>query len=243
MNLRGWILAAALVVIADAWLLVGVARNRAGQPDAEIDLTERELHLVRLGEESSGVALRMEWESPRVFPFDAAPGWFGEGKLRELGFDVDKALRSGASTFFAALPKEAYVVFEYDGPAFEQWLAARPSQQDREAAARSHTRVVAVDAGREPEALRRRYPDRQRYLILRCVVRLVLPSKEPRRARGAVVLPMVQNVYVPLPFSRVFSGLSPTPRASGTPRYTVTLHSGRNHEPWVTGIRLLQQVQ
>ena len=211
MNLRGFLLPAALVVAADAWLLVGVARNRAGEPDAELKLTERELHLVRLGEENTGVALRLEWEGPKMRPLEAAPGWFDEAKLRELGFDPGRRVRR-------FLPKEAYVAFECAGGAG----------------------LRAVDAGRDADALRRRYPDRRRYFALRCMVRMVVPEKEPRQPRGAVVPPTVPTIYVPLPFSRTLSGLSPTPPAPEAPRYEVTLRIGRKHEPWVASCRRSQ---
>ncbi len=215
MNLRGFVLPAALVVLADAWLLIGVARNRAGEPDAVVELTERELSLVRLGEENSGVALDMEWQGPRLRPVEAGRDWFDEAKLRQLGFDFGRRSRN-------PLPKEAYVVFEHQAPA-----------------ARAGTRLFAVDVGRDPADLRRRYPDRTRYIIMRSMVRAVAAQGAPRRLRGAVVLLLPPQIYVPLPFADTLSPLSMKP--AETPRYAVTLHFGRNYEPWVAGVRLLPQ--
>jgi hypothetical protein len=209
MSLRGFVLPAALVLAADAWLLVGVARNRAGEPEAELELTERELHLVRLGDENTGVALGFEWEGPRFRPpWEAAPTWFDEAKLRELGYDPGKRAHR-------LLPKQAFVVFERTGGAA----------------------LKAVDASRDANALRRRYPDRGRFLILRGMVRMAVPEEAPRQPRGAVVQLDISNVYVPLPYSRALAGLSPTPRRSDASRYTVTLRLGRHHEPWVTSCR------
>lgn len=236
MNLRGWILPAAVVLLADAWLLVGVARNRAGEPDAVVELTERELSLVPLGEENTGVALRLGWEGPSVRPLTAAPGWFDEAKLAELGFDLGRLSRFGAAPQFrGSLPKEAYVALEYEGPAWEQWLAARASPEEARAA---HTRLFAVDAGRDPRDLRRRYPDRRRYIITRCMVRMILVKNEPRLARGAIPQLLVRDIYVPLPFSRTLAGMGKG-QPGAEPRYTVTLRFGRNYEPWVSGCRLL----
>jgi len=213
MNLGGVLVPAVLVLVADAWVLVGVARNRAGQPDSTLELTERELRLVRLGEENSGVALDLEWEGPRRRPPDAPPGWFDETKLRELGFDPGQLSRS-------SLPKDAFVVLEY--------------------AARSG--LVAVDAGRDPAALRRRYPDRGRHIIMRAMVNLSR-SKDPRQVRGIILQDAIPQIHVPLPLNRTLAGLSPAPPGPLKPRYAVTLHFGRSHEPWVTGVRLLQRVQ
>lgn len=209
MNLRGFILPATLVVAADTWLLVGVARNRGGEPDADLELTERQLHLVRLGDENTGVGLGWEWEAPRFRPpWEVAPTWFDEAKLRDLGYDPGKLAHR-------LLPKEALIVFEHAGGAGLQ----------------------AVDVGRDAGALRQRYPGRQRYVILRGMARMIVPEKEPRQPRGAVVQLDVPTIYVPLPHSRALAGLSPTPPSPGAPRYTLTLRIGRDLEPWVTSCR------
>jgi len=214
MNLRAFVLPAVLVALADAWLLIGVARNRAGEPDAVVELTERELSLVRLGEENSGVALDMEWQGPRRRPVEAGRDWFDEAKLRELGLDLGRRSRK-------PLPKEAYVVFEHKAPA-----------------ARAGTRLFAVDVGRDPAALRQRYPDRARHVIMRSMVRAVDALGAPRVVRGAIVLLLPPQIYVPLPFADTLSGLGT--KAAAAPRYVVTLRFGRNYEPWVTSIRRSQ---
>jgi hypothetical protein len=50
----------------------------------------------------------------------------------------------------------------------------------------------------------------------------------------AQVLPFF--VHVPLPYARLLSPLKPRGPGQG-PRYSVTLHYGRNLEPWVGSIR------
>ena len=60
-------LSAALVIAANAWVLWGVARNRAAA-ESRIDFSPSEYHMVRYGEENSGVAIRLNMAPPR--PFD-----------------------------------------------------------------------------------------------------------------------------------------------------------------------------
>jgi hypothetical protein len=211
MNFGGVVAPAILVLVANVWVLVGVARNRAGRPDAELELTERELRLVRLGEENSGVALDLEWEGPRPRPPDAPAGWFDEAKLRELGFDPGQFSR-------ASLPKDAFVVLEYQ----------------------ARSGLVAVDAGRDPAALRRRYPGRGRHIIMRAMVNL-FGGPKPRQVRGVILPDPIPQIHVPLPLNRTLAGLSPSPPGPLQPRYAVTLRFGRNYEPWITSCRRIQQ--
>ena len=62
-----WI-AAAVVIAADAWVLGAVTRNRRGAPEYRVELGTGEYHLVRYGEENSGVAIRINIAPPH--PFD-----------------------------------------------------------------------------------------------------------------------------------------------------------------------------
>jgi hypothetical protein len=105
-------------------------------------------------------------------------------------------------------------------------------------AARAGTRLFAVDVGRDPAALRQRYPDRARHVIMRSMVRAVDALGAPRVVRGAIVLLLPPQIYVPLPFADTLSGLGT--KAAAAPRYVVTLRFGRNYEPWVTSIRRSQ---
>lgn len=70
--------AVAVVLAANTWVLVGVALNRSGAPSAVVELTEREAHLVRMGEENTGLTVRLVWAGPT--------GWLDRAKLEELGF-------------------------------------------------------------------------------------------------------------------------------------------------------------
>jgi hypothetical protein len=246
----GIILAAAVVLAADAFVLVKAALNRSGSPAAVIQLTERELRLVRPQRESTALFLELAWEPApgRRFKFEDGPGWFNQAKLEELGYDCRLPLTDpSAPAHYRAMPaKEAFAVLEYNEAA---WGDAGEDHS-------SWSRLLAVDAGRDFALLRKKYPDTRRVLIVPSLVRLSYEAKwdpNTRRyapgayLRGAVVQMLVSEISVPPSQRRVLESLSqttynyfatPEARARG-PRYSVVLYYGRNYEPWIGSCRLI----
>jgi len=67
MNWRRCLVSAGLVILTNAFVLIGVAYNRASEPEAEITLTERELPLAYGAfqtDENTELALRLHWQHP-----------------------------------------------------------------------------------------------------------------------------------------------------------------------------------
>src|SRR6202035_2098013 len=122
----GLIAALALVVLANAVVLTGVARNRSGT-DARVELTERECPLVKSlkDDDDSGMALELTAHWPNGLSEDGSPGIDRE-TLRALGFDVSMPLNSPRADGFyrRALPRDAFVVLEMEGPAWRQRRAS-----------------------------------------------------------------------------------------------------------------------
>ncbi len=199
---RGFFAAAAAVAVVNAVVLAGVARNRSGPPEAVVSLDERELALVERPREYGGVALRLQYQDAPLDGEDAgwepplAPV-VDQPALAALGFDCSVAPGDARAAAFyrRALPRPAFVVFTVGGPEWERrvaaWQEARRAWIDQQVAGRRLapdaaarlraevdaaperlSRLLPVAAGRDAEALRRLYPDRGRYLILRGVVRL-----------------------------------------------------------------------
>lgn len=237
MRSRGLIFGAAVVLVANAMLLWSVLRNRSGVPVTTIELTERELWLQENLEGNAGLTLRLHWErAPRWQPPDPNP-WFDATKLSELGFDCHIPPEDpAAESFYRGLPAR---------PA---WVAL----EGRDAAGSSH--MAALDVARDPGTLRRRHADKPRLLIAAGLVRLirdrVLDLKTgqpvgPPRLHGEISQLLIQEINLPLPYSRALDSVKRVPSAlqlakpDGRPRYTVTLAWGANYEPWVTGCRLL----
>ena len=238
-----WV-AGAVVIASNAVALIGVALNRSAVTQ-EIDLTERELPVDRLAEGNSGVSLHLRWVES--VPNDG-PGWLGVDKLAELGFDVRTPVTdpSAGIKYRAVLPRDAFVVLELGGAAWETWvkkreeMSQRVSNDSREPSwARSGTRLMAVDVGPDPAALRHRYPDQTRYLIVHATIRLVRQSRwdpekkrftPPDLLRGYVQQVNPDQIHLPLPYASAISGAKNN-------KYVVTLRYGNRYEPWISAFR------
>jgi hypothetical protein len=268
--------AIALLVISNAFVLAHVAMNRSGEPDSEMELTARELQYYGSRSDNSSVVLMLRWtntapEYPTGTPNEPA-GWFDAKKLEDLGFDLRVPADSPkASRFYENLrSREAFVALELEGPAWGAWLQDREprlqtetsygpqvSLRERVDIERQTTpRLVAVDVSLDADALRRKYPDRKRVMILPALVRAMLSMKlpasneGPARAaylRGAITRLAIESINVPEPLSRRFDGQSYTPWTYdgnrlkiNQPPYSVLLRVGSKYEPWVVDMKLLR---
>lgn len=266
--------ALALLVVSNGWVLAHVAMNRSSQPDAEMELTTRELNYFGSRSDDSSVVLLLRWENtaPEYPPTGALapPGWFDQKKLVEVGFDLGVSADSrAAERFYQNLrSREAFVALEYEGPAWEQWLKDLepqlqqqsqyiPAPERLEVERQTASRLVAIDASRDPAELRRKYPDRKRVMILQALVRAMIEPKRPASAvaparpayvRGAITRVAIESINVPEPLSQQFDGLSSyTPYVTDgkqvkiqPPTFAATLRVGSKYEPWVLAVRLLR---
>jgi hypothetical protein len=249
------------VLAANATMLVGEWRNRRGEPDAVVVLTERELPLGWRARDDSGLSLRLESSSEYVAE------WFDEARLREVGFDCTPPLdaRSIELHYDRLLPREGFVVLEMEGASWERWREAR-EQEIRDLERRVEigedprseierirdtiafrSRLFAVDAGVDAGELRRRHPDRARFLILPAVLDLnVIPASDPEadephppRLEGAVTEVRTSSIHVPLAHRPVLDAVRGTEPERGAPRYAVTLAVGSRHRPWIATVASL----
>lgn len=133
MNLPRLAASAALVVLTNVIVLIGVTYNRSGEPEAEITLTEREMPLsyaAYRSEENTGLALRLDWQHPGhrwhaiMFESQLEPNWFDQGKLEKIGYDCSLPLSDpfAEQYYDRMLPREAYVVLAYRGEAWTHWI-------------------------------------------------------------------------------------------------------------------------
>jgi hypothetical protein len=199
---RPLLAAAALVLVVNAWILAGVALNRAGEPEARLVLRERELVVTggAAADENSGVGVRLEVNRWRPGS-GSLEAWQNYGsltgaRLASLGFDLtpprdlDEALRLARRQ----PARRAFAVLQLGGSAWEAWLGALDEaveagvkelaagtipqreltrrREHAEAQRRQGTRLFLVDAGADPEALRAAWPDRTAFLILPAEVSL-----------------------------------------------------------------------
>jgi hypothetical protein len=280
-NLRILLAGLALIVVTNAVALMGVAYNRSGEPEVVLELTERELLLpfeYGFRAENSGIALNLIWRMEPLFDYEGAyhgrgsrVPWFDKAKLLELGFDADRPLTSdevlrGVSK---SLPREAYLVLEFDGQAYqaalassraelaeeEQLLLGNPGKKEfekRVEAARKrlhaeeqlNSRLFVIDAGLDPVALRSRYDDRTKYLILRGQVAMgVGGNKGAYFLEGHIRGLDIEAINVPVEYHALlqpFNALDRRDEAYKGPRYMARVAFGKRLEPWIIELHGLQ---
>lgn len=232
----GWVAAAVLVVGTNAFVLARVAWNRSGEAAARLELTERELTLPWVGEdeEDTGLALHLDFHAPGPWR-EAGTGmdsWLDREKLGALGFDVsvDPEAPGAERHYRSPLPRRVWLVLEDEGAAWRRWLAGREEEveevrravirgekgsEDLEAAERSlaadrveASRLFAVDAGLDRDALHERHPDPARHAVVPATVRLHRmdvdqgrgeePEDQPAYLTGSVDRVLVDRIHVPL---------------------------------------------
>lgn len=270
-----------LVLAVNALVLAGVAWNRSDEPQARLLLSDRELGsdlyewIDRT--ESSGRSLRLNWRVPMQagdpqgagsgpYAWQARPTWLQAEQLTTLGFS-DAELKPDPQRRFRIVPaRQAWVAFEFDGPAHAQALelraaalrdaevAAGVAPEDAELAqrleqARSEferertraSRLFAIDVDREHGVLRERYPDRTRYLLLRASIEVGFSyrSGEEDRAYGYIDRLHLAEIHVP----RRWHGEVEATRKHRfdpeprAPGFEAVVVFGRRHEPWIESLR------
>ena len=268
-----------LILITNAIALLGVAYNRRSPPESLLRLTQREVRPSYAAwgiRENSGIAVAVQWRvvsgeredlNDLAFSYGSyggAPVWLDQAKLRELGFDVSEGEDPdrGRRSYGRQLPREALLVLEYDGPAYQRSLQrvreyaarqeelrlANPGKKEFEERAkraneyvqheeRDNSRLFAIDAGLDASALRGNYPDTSRYAIVHGRVRLDVGGVAQKfKLTGYVSELGIDEINVPKPFRAVFEGMSEqrfAPYPTSWP-YEVTVAIGKRLEPWIT---------
>jgi hypothetical protein len=273
---RGHTLAAgvALIALTNAIALGGVAYNRSGEPESVLKLTQREVlapHGYGLDWEGGGLQLFLSWralsadtDNTYYWNFQGAPEWLDEAKLASLGFDVSlpPVERRARWRYDRQLPREALVVLELDGPAYQTALERARERAAKEAATgaqtgktgpgtpaaqaatflkneeTSNSRLFAVDVGRDAQALRAKYPDRTRYAIVQGKVRTSYQTGRSKEARWTGYIAGIQNeqVNVPLEFRKAVESAPrsiPPAGVQGAAPFEVTVAFGKRFEPWI----------
>lgn len=221
-------------------------------------------------QERSGLSLTLQWRMPvspdKRDPdlpqgsADGTPAWLDADKLRALGFDLRADDRGRSSS------REVVLVLELAGPAYTAALeraaqrvehaekrAEREPPDDKQGAqalqaARENlqrerdtfSRLFAIDAGLDAAALRARYPDRHRHLIVGGRIRPhVTHGDKGVVASGWIESLSVGSISVP---ERLRGGLDGTEHMTGRDdgrRFEADVEWGRRLEPWVTALRVL----
>lgn len=248
-----------LIVATNVAALALAAFNRSGV-DSTVTLTDRELWLITWDRESTATTVRLQYLYPVAERTDA--GWFGCDRLSAIGFDCSvDASDARAEVFYAhQSARNAFVVLEYNGPAWEEYerdAARRNARQvaqggglNAEAFAREmagRSRLIAVDAGPDADALRRAYPDRSRYLITAARVSITRYGggrEYPSFIRGNITALLPDTLTVPRTFAAQLRAAAEStgtrywaaPPAESSRAYSISISYGRRHEPWITDV-------
>jgi len=122
----------AIILVTNVVALGGVAYNRAGEPEAVVELTERELGMpyrYRRYKENTGLGLRINCriEGTQRYYYGnnncrGSPAWLDRAKLSELGFKLQpqRGNSAGRQAFEKELPRGVYLVLEYNGAAHQR---------------------------------------------------------------------------------------------------------------------------
>jgi len=248
--------AAVIVLIANTFALAHAWRNRSGAVTTDITLTERELPLsYNSDDDDSGVAFNLRWTDPRGFvygAYDPSP-WLDQNHLQQLGFDTSVAASdSEAFDYYQRQrPRLGFVALEFDGPSWQKWIDDAEAQARKQSVVapymtqanqrESSTRLIPIDADRDPVLLRSRHPDRGSAIIVPAVIHIAAQpgnAKVPARLLG-YIQEIPSSIHVPRPFSDVFQHLRGV-RNGVT--YRVHLRYGTSLEPWVIGVELPRSI-
>lgn len=196
---------------------------------------------------------------PYYYGGDGSPAWLNESKLTSLGFDVPTG---GQSVHRRQLKKEVLLVLEFDGAARQEalerlrkkladeknLLRANPGVKEFENRTKwatnnlereesQNSRLYVIDAGRDHEELRARYPDRARFVVVRGKVQTrLIKHKDGDRLAGYINGLMVDGISVPQEFQYVI-GLKQqgSSRETRQRSYEFDVAFGKKLEPWVVG--------
>jgi hypothetical protein len=260
--------AAALVVASNLGAWGFAALNRSGEPEAVLELTERELRLPAKQAENTALTLSLVFERPRpAGPLRPAgeAGWFDRAKLQSIGFDCSAPLTPENASRYMMPPRSTYAVLEYEGAAWRRRMDEPPAEAAQAGEVKAdgtprltvpaesrddrprESRLAVIDVGNDPVSLRQQYPDRGRMVIVEATAELRFvnnPGQAPFLA-GRVMSVQPVEINVPREWIGLLEGLQ-TERKVATwppplhdPRYRVTVKWGRNLEPWIADVQLM----
>ena len=261
---RNVLVAGAVLVLANGAILVNVARNRAGNPDAVVRLSEREARAFMPPEDQMELMLilRLEWQT--ALGPNGEDTWFDRARLEALGFkDLPADSDTASGPRWLGGERVGYAVLELAGPAWERMQAVKQARRDSAKArgdsaapeAPAHragsppraplgigaSRLMAVDLGPDPAALRTQYPDRGRYLILPASYRadFIAPVRDssgaitaPSRITGRISQLLPGTLVVPQPLRDSLLGLG-AGAPDSTTHYEFSLMVGMRWVGWV----------
>ncbi|OYT94871.1 MAG: DUF4824 domain-containing protein [Pseudomonas sp. PGPPP3] len=220
-------------------------------------------------QDNSGIALLLNYRWPNSKPNDYSYDSLRQlspEQMHALGFKVPSELNDESVRHYRRqLDRDGLLVLEFNGPLYQQQLhrareqleksradlAAVPDNKQlieshklaRETLQREQTsasRLFVIDAGSDMANLRTRYPDRQRYAIVRgCFDTWAWHDDGRWQIGGSAQVPVAANIYLPQRWHALFAELPRRPETPGFPNsggeklFNAELAFGQRLEPWL----------
>lgn len=220
-------------------------------------------------QDNSGIALLLNYRWPNSKPNDYSYDSLRQlspEQMHALGFKVPSELNDESVRHYRRqLDRDGLLVLEFNGPLYQQQLhsareqleksradlAAVPDNKQlieshklaRETLQREQTsasRLFVIDAGSDMANLRTRYPDRQRYAIVRGRFDTWAWHDDGRwQIGGSAQVPLAANIYLPQRWHALFAELPRRPDTPGFPNsggeklFNAELAFGQRLEPWL----------
>lgn len=241
----------ALLILTNVVVLLGVYLNRSSEPTSHATLTQRELRLpYSVNKENSNISLKLVYRIFNKQRYSRNADWLNLAKLKELGFNTDKYLYTQSRRQTPS--KEVFVVLEYDGQAYKDSLKlAEERFTEKEALYKANntnnnkrafenakrnltreqtsaSRLFAIDAGLDANALRQQYLSKDKYLVVKGLVKVIKGYKH-QQAHGYIQQLNVQKIHLPYEFKHLIQGVKP--------KYSVELNYGSRYEPWISSFK------
>ena len=203
-----------------------------------------------------------------------SPSWLNAEKLAELGVRTNDEHSSNSDAAYYKLPisKEVFIVLEINGEpyradvkraedVFEKervLFKSNPEEKRlRENFERAEnrlkqmrlteSRLFAIDAGLDPQKLRKTYGDRARYIITKALIEPTYRGDDKgKEVVGYITRLSVEKIHVPLEHRKVFDAILVQGKSIhnefGPPRYKVELAYGSRLEPWIKSVELMDDI-
>ena len=211
-------------------------------------------------------------ESDGHYSYYHQPEWLDKTKLVELGFDVEKYTRKLGKNrkYRRPLPRDVFIVLENNSPLHAKTVAIAESSVARARASHlgddgndslenllknaeknlmeekfSRSRLYVIDAGLDPELLRAKYPQKDKYIIAAGVVRLNRSYTGSRvDIQGYIEQVSISTIHVSRYyrdfFKTILNSRSSYLAGGKPPRFKAQLAYGSRFEPWLVSLEKIE---
>ena len=228
-----------LVVVVNLLILYRVYDNRTSTPDSVVTLTQRELSLPYSkfyedgGYEHNKIRFfHINWRiySTNGYYFNS-PTCLDSDKLKELGFDIDRYMKNDQ----ISIPRDAYVVLEVNSSLYKKEIGIIGNHYQS-------SRLYVIDAGIDRYELRDKFPQRDKYIILKGVINTQYTYTEKKKdgIKGYIESLSVTNIHIEQKYHKILLDLFENKKSEQIVEYKVKVAFGSRLEPYIISLTTSQ---